>query len=102
MEENKVLDEAVETIAEQVNEDTVDTAVEAGKAAIDAAKKLDIWSVIFIIVLVIGMIFTGAWIVVGIIFLVKKIKAKKAAVEPKNDNSIEAQTQPDENVEKTE
>ena len=102
MEENKVLDEAVETVAEQVNEDTVDTAVEAGKAAIDAAKKLDIWSVIFIILLAIGLIASGGWIVWAIIKLVKFIKAKKAAaVEPK-DNDVFVEAQPDENVEKTE
>ena len=44
MEENKILEEAVETVTDQVNEETVDQAVEAGKAAIDAAKKMDIWS----------------------------------------------------------
>lgn len=100
MEETKILEETVETVADQVNEETVDQAVEAGKAAIDAAKKLDIWSKIFIILLIIGMILTGAWIVVGIIFLVRKIKAKKAAaVEPKNnDVFVEAEEPAEETV----
>ena len=103
MEEVKVLDEAVETVAEQVNENTVDTAVEAGKAAIDVAKKLDIWSVIFIILLAIGLIASGGWIVWAIIKLVKFIKAKKAAaVEPKDNDTFVEAPQPDENVEKTE
>lgn len=79
MEENKILEETVETVVDQVNEETVDHAVEAGKAVIDAAKDNDIWSVIFIILLAIGLIASGGWVVVVVIKIVKKIKAKKAA-----------------------
>ena len=100
MEENKILEETVETVADQVNEETVDQAVEAGKAAIDAAKKMDIWSVIFIILLAIGLIASGGWVVWLTIKIDKKIKAKKAAaVEPKdNDVFVEAEEPAEETV----
>ena len=92
MEENKILDGTVETVVDHVDEETVDQAVEAGKAAIDVAKKMDIWSVIFIIVLAIGLIASGGWIVWLAFKIVKKIKAKKEeTVDHKNnDDSVEA------------
>lgn len=103
MEENKILEETVETVADHVNEEVIDQAVDAGKAAIDVAKKMDIWSIIFIILLAIGMIASGGWVVWLVIKIVKKIKAKKAAAVEANDNDVFVEVEEDfDEEEKTE
>ena len=88
MEENKVLvEEAVENAAETVNEN-VEVAVEAGKAAVKAATAMDIWSVILIVLAVMGLLASGGWVVYLIIKIVKKVKAKKAAALEPEDNDV--------------
>ena len=88
MEENKdLVEETVEQAAESINENA-EVAVEAGKAIIDEAKKMDIWSLILIIIAAVGLAATGGWIVYLVVFFVKKIKAKKAAALEPQDNDV--------------
>lgn len=99
MEENKVLvEEAVENVAETVNENA-EVAVEAGKAAIKAAAAMDIWSVILIVLAVMGLLASGGWVVYLIIKIVKKVKAKKAAAIQPKDNDVFVEADDDEVVE---
>lgn len=82
MEENKVL---VEEVKDQVTEHSEELA-DAGHKVIEAAKNGNVLSIILLVVLGIGLVATGGWVVFLGIFLYKKIKAKLAANKAENES----------------
>lgn len=96
MEETKVLDqELVENVAENIEENApemVETAAEAIKTVKES--NLNAGAIVLLVITCIGLLASGGWIVFGVIFLVKKIKAAKAKADVQAevaDDVIEAE-----------
>ena len=82
MEENNVL---VEEVKDQVSEHSEEIK-DAGHKVVEAAKNGNVLSIILLVVLGIGLVATGGWVVFLGIFLYKKIKAKLDAKKAENDS----------------
>lgn len=77
MEDNKVLEVAEEV----VNEAPVEEVLDGAEKILDDAVKTGTnpWSIVLLVLAGLGLIASGAWIFVLVWWIVKKVKAAKAA-----------------------
>ena len=86
MDENK----AFETVEDVVTDEGIqEAAKEVVVETVKTAAKVSPWAVALLIIAGIGLIASGGWIVVGIIWLVKFLKKKFAKAAPQQDDNAE-------------
>jgi hypothetical protein len=87
MDENKVFETVEDVVTDEgIQEAAKEVVVET---VIKTATKVSPWAVALLIIAGIGLIASGGWIVVGIIWLVKFLKKKFAKAAPQQDNNAE-------------